>query len=186
LSGVSYTPLRTRPVWDPVGVGFVGFGLEFPNQFTQPAFSDFHHSFHQSLTGVEHVHHLVVLQNCGGFRERLRAYRLRRFHHAVYRDEHGAVILKMPHLENLISELFPHSVTISGRNRQVFLGDLLDELNEGEHFYLYQPSGSLQPLAFDQRTGPLHERSWTLRHSRPYRAARRVAYHEGYNHARTP
>ena len=55
-----------------VGIGFIRFGLEFPNQFTELTCSGFPDSLHERLTGLKHVHHLVALQNFGGFSERLR------------------------------------------------------------------------------------------------------------------
>src|SRR5579864_7248149 len=64
-------------------------------------------------------------------------------------SEHGAIFLKMAHLENLIPKSFPHPFNVSGWDRQVFLGDLFNELNESEHFS-YHPDSRKPPLALVQ------------------------------------
>jgi len=116
-----------------VGIGFVGFGLEFANQFTEFAFPSFPDSFHERLTGLKHVHYFIALQSFGGFCKRLRSQRPHRFENAVDWHEDGAIFLKVAHLESLVPEPLPHPLGVGGGDRQVFLGELFNELNEGEH-----------------------------------------------------
>ncbi len=60
-----------------------------------------------------------------------------RFDNAIDGHEHGTIFLKVAHLENFVSEPFPHPVNVGGWNGQVVLGDFFNELKEGEHVDTY-------------------------------------------------